>query len=145
MSQARPTDVEATRYAESFVIYGVKTKAFRAAFPSTKATMKTVNELASKFHSLPKVQKRIDELHESINQMAEDEALFSAKSAIEELEEARALAAVPNDNGTSQCSAMVSATMGKAKIAGLLVDTIHNKDITPPKIEYVVPDEDQAD
>ena len=96
MSFANPTDIQLTKYAESYVIYGDKTKAIRNAFPDSKATDKSLNEMGSKFFDLVKVQSRISKLHESINNKADESALFTAQQALDELEEARELAKIPN-------------------------------------------------
>lgn len=61
MSQSNPTDKEAALYAEHFVRYGDKTKAFRNAFPDSKAKPAHQHTKASLFHNLSKVQQRIKE------------------------------------------------------------------------------------
>lgn len=72
MSQSRPTDHEATAYAENYVLYGDQSRAFRVAFPKSKAKAKAVHVNASKMHQTTKVQLRIDELRAVIAHEAAD-------------------------------------------------------------------------
>ena len=133
MSFGKPTEVQAIKYAESFVLYGDKTKAIRAAFPESKAAPSSLSVKAVEFHKLVNVQVMIDLLHKSITGEAEEQALYTARQAIDELDEARKLAkgSKGDKNGEGAClaspSAMIQASMGKAKIAGLLVDRIDQK------------------
>jgi phage terminase small subunit len=133
MSFGKPTEVQAIKYAESFVLYGDKTKAIRAAFPESKAVPASLSNKATEFHKLVEVQGMIELLHKSITGEAEEEALYTARQAIDELDEARKLAkgSKGDKNGEGAClaspSAMIQASMGKAKIAGLLVDRIDQK------------------
>lgn len=129
MSQTKPTDVEATKYAESFVIHGCKTRAFKTAFPNSKASPDAMNVSASRFHNQPKVLLRIEELHEQINAQTDSDALYSAQMALKELDDARQLA---RDN--KQVGAMVSSIMGKAKIAGLLTDKVKHVGAKPVEV-----------
>lgn len=73
MSQANPTDVEATRYAESYIIYGDQSRAWRAAFPKAKAKPESVHSKASVMHKHVKVQSRIKELQALSKKQSEDE------------------------------------------------------------------------
>ena len=73
MSQSNPTRPEATRYAESYILYGDQSKAWRAAFPQSKANPKVVNEKASCFHKIEKVQERIQELQKISKIQSEEE------------------------------------------------------------------------
>ena len=71
MSQANPTKREADTYAQAFHTgNGVKSDAFRATFPNTKAKLESINVSASRLHDTPMVQLRIKQLAE----IAEDEA-----------------------------------------------------------------------
>jgi phage terminase small subunit len=72
MSQSNPTDHEATRYAESFVLYGKKSKAWRNAFPTSKAKPEVISVNASKLHDHPKIQLMITELSAQVAQEAAD-------------------------------------------------------------------------
>lgn len=73
MSQANPTDAEATAYAENYILYGDQTRAFRAAFPDSNAKPESQHQTASKFHAISKVQSRITELHEISKKHSEKE------------------------------------------------------------------------
>lgn len=77
MSQQNPTIKEATAYAESFILHGDMSKAFRAAFPKSTASSKSINEKASKLHKLTKIQSRIEELREITKKQSEDEFSLS--------------------------------------------------------------------
>ncbi len=72
MSQSNPTDHEATRYAESYVLYGNQSRAFRNAFPQCKAKADSVHVKASNMHRIDKVQLRIEELAAQVAQEAAD-------------------------------------------------------------------------
>lgn len=78
MSQQNPTDVEATTYAESYILYGDQTRAFRSTFPDAKCNQKVANEKASGLHKTTKVVERIKDLRVIAKRMAEDEFKISA-------------------------------------------------------------------
>ena len=122
MSFGDPTDVQVIKYAESFVLYGDKTRAIRAAFPESKAKPSSLSTKAVDFHKLVNVQCMINQLHESIRGEAEEDALYTARQAIDELDEAMGMA-----KSLVQPSPYIQAVMGKAKIAGLLVDKVDAK------------------
>ena len=117
MSQANPTDAEVDAYAENYVIYGKQTGAWRKAFPDSEAAPETQHAQASTFHTIQKVRIRIEELQLLARQQAEAKHLVTISSITKELDENRALAI-----SEKQPSAATQATMGKAKINGLLVD-----------------------
>lgn len=73
MSQQNPTDAEATKYAESYILYGDQSKAFRAAFPKAKAKPETVYVKASNLHKHDKIQVRIGELRKRMKDQSEEE------------------------------------------------------------------------
>ena len=129
MSQRTPTDAEATKYAGHYNIHKVEVDAFKYVFPDSKATPKSLREKASLFHGAVNVQSMIEELQESIQGKAKEAALFTVEKALEELEMVRVLAVLPEDDGKPQLNAAVQATMGKAKIAGMLVDRQEVKDV----------------
>mgnify|MGYP003678084846 CR=1 FL=1 len=122
MSFGKPTEVQAIKYAESFVLYGDKTKAIRAAFPESKAVPASLSNKATEFHKLVEVQGMIELLHKSITGEAEEEALYTARQAIDDLSIAMAMS-----KDLEQPSPYIQAVMGKSKIAGLLVDRIDQK------------------
>ena len=122
MSFCKPTEVQAIKYAESFVLYGDKTKAIRAAFPESKAVPASLSNKATEFHKLVEVQGMIELLHKSITGEAEEQALYTARQAIDDLSIAMAMS-----KDLEQPSPYIQAVMGKSKIAGLLVDRIDQK------------------
>ena len=73
MSQLKPTDVEANKYAENYVLYGDQSRAWRLTFPNAKVKPETVHYKASLFHKIEKVVKRIAELSESLKKQSEEE------------------------------------------------------------------------
>lgn len=79
MSQSRPTDHEADAYAQSYVLYGDQSRAFRAAFPRSTAKPKSIHERASKFHLITKVQSRLAELAPKLAEVAEERFKIDAE------------------------------------------------------------------
>ena len=112
-----PTEYEATVYVGHFIRLQNKTEAYLRAFPKTKASRESIYGMACRFHAHEIIDQTIQSMQEKALKMAEDEALFSAKTALEELEEARDIA-----KKGEQPAAMVAATMGKSKVVGLLID-----------------------
>jgi phage terminase small subunit len=97
------------RFAQQLVKGKSQTEAYRNAGYRAKAA--TVN--ASQLLTKPKVAERLRELQEGAAARAE----VTVASILNELEDARKLAAEIN-----QPSAAVAATLGKAKVAGLIVE-----------------------
>ena len=64
----------------------------------------------------------IELLHKSITGEAEEEALYTARQAIDDLSIAMSMS-----KDLEQPSPYIQAVMGKSKIAGLLVDRIDQK------------------
>lgn len=62
MSQLNPTEEQATAYASHFIKNSDKGKAFRNAFPKTKAKQSSIHENACRLHKNVKIQTRIEEL-----------------------------------------------------------------------------------
>lgn len=124
MSQSNPTPEEIEAYAQAYVFGRPaedQSKAWRVAFPGSKAKEKSVWQLASKFHALIVVQSRIRDLRIETAEIAKAEHGVTVESLIAELEEARELA---KETGTP--SALVAATMGKAKIAEIGIKVDHS-------------------
>lgn len=72
MSHSNPTDSELSLYAEHYVLHGDQTKAWRNAFPKSKAKPETQHVKASEFHSQDKVKIRIEELKAISNKQSEE-------------------------------------------------------------------------
>jgi phage terminase small subunit len=105
----------------AFIETGNASEAYRRSYdvsPDTKP--ETIWSEASRVLSDPKVSARVKELQEE----ARDLALVSIGTLTQELEEARSKAMAE----AKGASAAVSATMGKAKIHGLLVDKVAQTD-----------------
>ncbi len=79
MSQANPTDAETDAYAGHYVLHGDQSKAFRVAFPDSKAKPEAIHAKASAFHKINKVQLRIDELKAQVREVAEKEFKIDAE------------------------------------------------------------------
>jgi phage terminase small subunit len=107
---------------ENFCLAYIQTdnasEAYRKAGYSKNMSDKTVNEAASRLLKASKVVARLEELRKPIIEKHN----VTVESILKELEEARQLAMMPDINGKAQPSAAVSASMGKAKLAGLIVD-----------------------
>lgn len=87
MSQSNPTDVELDAYCGNYVLYGDQSRAFRVAFPDSKAKPESVHEVASRFHSIVKVQSRIKELSTKAKEVAEKEFELDASYVARRLKE----------------------------------------------------------
>ncbi len=101
---------------ERFAQEIVKGVSGRDAYKNAGYTVKSplvADAAASRLLTDVKVKARIAELQERSAKRAE----VTAESIIEELEQARALAIANN-----QSNAAVSASMGKAKVAGLIIE-----------------------
>ena len=85
MSQGKPTDSEINLYAEHYVLYGDQTKAFRNAFPASKARAEHQHTSASLFNGLPKVQQRIEELKVIVADKAKERFDIDADWLLERL------------------------------------------------------------
>jgi phage terminase small subunit len=110
----RPLTVKQEAFARAYIENnGNASEAYRQAYTAENMTAKTVWEAACRTLATRKVSARIDELRAEIALRNN----VTADDIVRELEEARKLAA---EKG--QATAMVAATMGKAKISGLLVD-----------------------
>lgn len=97
----------------AFMETGNQSEAYRVAYDAGNMKAETIHKRASELMGNREVKGRIAELQ----QMAAERALVTVQSLTQELEEARALAL-----REGQSAAAVSASMGKAKLHGLLVD-----------------------
>lgn len=91
--------------------------AYREAYKAHHMKPETVYPAASKVAKLYKVRTRIAELFKGLQMTVQ----FTQEDAYRELEEARVAA---SNQEKPQAAAMVAATMGKCKVAGLIRDTI---------------------
>ena len=72
MSQQRPTELQATLFAESYILYGDKTKAFRHAFPDSKGSTRNAQTKASLVSNTAMVLQRIEFLREKAKKQLEE-------------------------------------------------------------------------
>jgi hypothetical protein len=96
-------------FCNEVVLTGNQSKAYRSAYNADNWKPESVYCEASKLMANPKVLQRVSELRTAI---AEKNSI-TADDLLNELEQARQLAAI-----TRQPSAMITATMGKARIFG---------------------------
>ena len=73
MSQSNPTDFQTNAYAENYVLYGDKSKAWRVTFPDSKCKPESVHVKASKLHNVVKIQSRIAEINAKLAKQSEEE------------------------------------------------------------------------
>lgn len=105
-------------FARHYVKLGVGRHAYaaagyRARQPRKPTECSPADVCASQLLKFPKVAKRIEEVRQAMAKRQD----VTEDSLIEELEQARLIAAAERQTGS-----MVAATMGKAKLAGLLID-----------------------
>jgi len=114
------------KFCLSYMETGNASEAYRQSYDAGKMKPETVNREAKKLLDTPKIATRIGELRKA----AEKRNAITVDDLVSELEEARkaALGAV-----TPQAGAAVSATMGKGKLLGLVVDKAE------AKIEHTAP------
>jgi phage terminase small subunit len=98
-------------FAVEYVKTGNATQAYRAAYNTANMKDKTIWARSCELRKNSKVAERVEELREVIR----ERALVSLDSLTEELEHARL-----KGEEWKQGSTMVSATMGKAKLHGLI-------------------------
>lgn len=118
MSQSRPTIIEATRYAENYIIYGVKTDAFLVAFPNCKARRNGVSNTASNFHKLEAVQKRIKELQAVAKRVSEEEFNLSVSDVLKLLATVTKKGLRDKNGKAENLNAVVSSLSEVSKING---------------------------
>ena len=102
-------------FAQAYIETGNASEAYRRAYSAGKMKPETIAVEASKLLSSHKVSIRVIELQDQALKRHE----VTVDSLIRELEEARVMASTGE---RPQASAMVAATMGKAKILGFIVE-----------------------
>ena len=108
-------------FAMAYIESGNASMAYKAVYNVNGNTSdNTISVEASKLRNNPKITLRILELQE----LAQERHSITVDSLTDELENARQTACE-----AGQASAMVAATMGKAKLHGLLTD---KQEITSP-------------
>lgn len=120
------------RFCQAYVETGNASEAYRRAYGS-KGKTETVAPNASRLLGNSKVAARVAELRESTITRVHG---VTVASLIAELEEARIVA-----KGREQGSAMVQATLGKAKLAGFdKGEGDDGSDAPPTRVEVTVTD-----
>ena len=99
--------------------------AYREAYNSGKMKAETVNKRASELLLNREIAGRVEELKVRILKRYD----LTVDDIVVELEEARKM-----DMATGQSAAMVSASMGKAKLLGMVTDNISAKITQAPTI-----------
>lgn len=115
---------------------GNASEAYRRTYNAKRMKPETVNRTAKELLDNPKIAARLAELREPIIERHN----ITVDSLLAELEEARQLALQEG-----QPSAMVSATMGKAKITGKdkqLIEHSGTVNTTPPVIHILAYDDE---
>lgn len=97
-------------FAQAYVELGNASEAYRRAYNAENMKAETVHKRSNELFGNGAVSGRIAELQEAVQRVHN----VTVASLIAELEEARQVA-----KGREQGAAMVQATMGKAKLAGL--------------------------
>lgn len=104
-------------FAQAYVETGNASEAYRRAYDASKFKSESVNVNASKLLSDAKISQRVAELKAETVERHK----ITVDDLIAELDEARIAALTA---AKPQSAAAVSATLGKAKLLGLLVDRL---------------------
>ena len=119
------------KFCQKYIELGDATKAYYAAYDAKNSKPVTATRRAKDLMDNGKVAARIRALRE----MGQERHLVTVDSITRELEEARRLAL-----DTDQVSAAVTASMGKAKLHGYLVDKaeVSGKDGAPIRFTLAI-------
>ena len=128
----RALTIKQEKFCNLYIELGNTSEAYRQRYDCSRMKDETINERSSRLVKEYKISARIKELqakHAARHNITVD-------SLIDELEEARELG-----RKTEKAAAMVSATMGKAKLLGLVVDKgeITGKNGAPLSVEMPKP------
>lgn len=105
--------IKQERFCKAYIETGNASEAYRRSYDAENMKTETVNRTAKELLDNRKIAARLDELKAKHSERHK----VTVDSLLRELEEARELA-----KGVNQFSVAVSATMGKAKITGHIVD-----------------------
>lgn len=121
--------IKLTPKQEKFCLVYIETgnasEAYRQSYNTAKMKPETVNRTAKQLLDNRKIAARVDELREEHAKRHE----ITVDTLVAELEEARKLAFE-----TEKAAAAVQATLGKAKLLGLVVEKQETNIVQPPKI-----------
>ena len=113
------------KFCYGYMETGNASGSYRAAYNAEKMKPESVAVQAAKMLASPKIALKIDALRAELRQRHE----ITVDDLVAELEEARKLAFE-----TDKAAAAVSATMGKAKLLGLVIEKQETNVVQPPKI-----------
>ena len=113
-------------FAQAYIETGNASEAYKRAY-NTQANANTVNRKASQLLKHPEVIKLLADL-QAIHRQRHT---ITMDHILQELEQSRLLALE-----NIQCSAAISATMGKAKLLGLDKQVIEHKGILTPVFNF---------
>lgn len=106
-------------FCQKYIETGNASEAYRLSYNAAKMKPETVNRSAKELLDHPKITTRLEQL----NKIHQDRHAVTVDSITKELEQARKLAfQIANP------AAAISASMGKAKIHGLIVDKAEVKE-----------------
>ena len=112
-------------FCYGYIETGNASGAYRAAYNAEKMKPESVAVQAAKMLVSPKIALKIDALRAELRQRHE----ITVDDLVAELEEARKMAFE-----TEKAAAAVQATMGKAKLLGLVIEKQETNVVQPPKI-----------
>ena len=113
-------------FAQAYIETGNASEAYKRAY-NTQANANTINRKASQLLKHPEVIKLLADL-QAIHRQRHT---ITIDDILQELEQSRLLALE-----NIQCSAAISATMGKAKLLGLDKQVIEHKGILTPVFNF---------
>ena len=113
------------KFCYGYMETGNASEAYRQSYNAEKMRPDTVNNKAYGLLQKGGIRARLDELRAEHKKRHE----ITVDTLVAELEEARKLAFE-----TDKAAAAVSATMGKAKLLGLVVEKQETNIVQPPKI-----------
>lgn len=105
------------KFCHEFIKCGNASEAYRNSYNAGKMKPETVHTSANEVLNNPKVAMRL----ESLRTQVAKKRMLGLEDLLDELEQARTLALAQE---TPQTSAAVAASMGKAKMLGLLSDKV---------------------
>lgn len=113
------------KFCQVYIETGNASEAYRQAYNAEKMKPESVAVKASELLANGKIAVRIDALR-ALHQKRHE---ITVDDLVKELEEARKLAFE-----TDKAAAAVQATMGKAKLLGLVIEKQETNVVQPPKI-----------
>lgn len=121
---ARSLTPKQEKFAQVYIETGNASEAYRQAYNAGNMSANAIHVAANELMSNPKLSLRVNQLRAELKERHE----VTVDSIVKELEQARAVS-MAKDQG----AAMVSASMGKAKLMGLITDRqLHGEDKDNP-------------